>query len=644
MADATGAPDAARRNPAQPPAYLSLIINAVVLYYMWSMMSGNKGSGSAGKTENETAVVEMATPTASPSAAAVDPSSPFYMLELLKESSSGKKKVMPELQFYEDDRLARLETAKAGAKALHNVWPMGTPLDLFVYLSESPNPVTHFTSASKQTGWIADAAGAEDIAVDAAGNTITAGAAAPVMANETFDGLVTAAASASTAVVGSDSGGDAAAPAALLWHQPGLAYDWQDSNSREQHFNVTLPSSLQHNGSLYAHVYVCAMGASPDPSSSRYNSARVIHVVHPMVRYLKARPKKHKVNLLSGEGDEDGKQQQKVAAWGIGAASDDSGSEAGTVVAGDKPDAASSTSASATEQPILSYFKPTLHLQLVVDHTKYPSTQIPPHVLATIDADPSLGGYKPPLYINEFWMQTHHLSGPLNETVRVVPLTISYSPQSMWKWALQAQMQVSWDTQTAMGASQEGDSDMIKSIITDANPYLLAVTGIVSVLHMLFEFLAFKNDISFWRANKSMEGLSVRSLTINFFQMLIITLYLFENETSYMVLFTQVIGLAIEVWKLRKAISVSLSWAKGKWLPSIDFADKDEAYASSRTKEYDDIATHHMLVILGPMVVGYAAYSLYYDRHRSWYSWILTSAVNYVYLFGFVQVRSRAVD
>jgi hypothetical protein len=30
-----------------------------------------------------------------------------------------------------------------------------------------------------------------------------------------------------------------------------------------------------------------------------------------------------------------------------------------------------------------------------------------------------------------------------------------------------------------------------------------------------------------------MEGLSVRSITVNFVQMLIITLYLFENETSW---------------------------------------------------------------------------------------------------------------
>jgi hypothetical protein len=103
-----------------------------------------------------------------------------------------------------------------------------------------------------------------------------------------------------------------------------------------------------------------------------------------------------------------------------------------------------------------------------------------------------------------------------------------------------------------------------------------------------------------------------------------------------MILFTQVTGLAIEIWKLRKAMSVSLTW--NGWKPSIVLADKDEKYATSRTKEYDDIATHHMLIVLAPLVVGYAIYSLFYDRHRSWYSWLVTSAVNYVYMFGFVQL------
>ena len=42
------------------------------------------------------------------------------------------------------------------------------------------------------------------------------------------------------------------------------------------------------------------------------------------------------------------------------------------------------------------------------------------------------------------------------------------------------------------------DLDEIKRIIVETEPWLLALTAVVSVLHTIFEFLAIKNDISFW--------------------------------------------------------------------------------------------------------------------------------------------------
>lgn len=44
-------------------------------------------------------------------------------------------------------------------------------------------------------------------------------------------------------------------------------------------------------------------------------------------------------------------------------------------------------------------------------------------------------------------------------------------------------------------ASTERESDLIKEILFDTDPWLLAVTGVVSLLHSVFDFLAFKNDI-----------------------------------------------------------------------------------------------------------------------------------------------------
>lgn len=63
--------------------------------------------------------------------------------------------------------------------------------------------------------------------------------------------------------------------------------------------------------------------------------------------------------------------------------------------------------------------------------------------------------------------------------------------------------------------TQEGESDDFKRVLIEGNPYLLAITFCVSLLHTAFDFLAFKNDIGFWKNNKSMEGLAARSIVIN---------------------------------------------------------------------------------------------------------------------------------
>lgn len=66
-----------------------------------------------------------------------------------------------------------------------------------------------------------------------------------------------------------------------------------------------------------------------------------------------------------------------------------------------------------------------------------------------------------------------------------------------------------------------------------------------------------------------------------------------------------------------------------------------ESYAKSKTKEYDTIATDHLLYVVAPLVFGYSAYSLVQGRHKGWYSWILSSLVGFIYAFGFVMMTPQ---
>lgn len=68
----------------------------------------------------------------------------------------------------------------------------------------------------------------------------------------------------------------------------------------------------------------------------------------------------------------------------------------------------------------------------------------------------------------------------------------------------------------------------------------------------------FSADIQFWNKNKSMEGLSAKSVIVSFICQLIVFLYLLDNDTSWMILISSGIGCCIEFWKIGKAMHIEV--------------------------------------------------------------------------------------
>jgi len=56
-----------------------------------------------------------------------------------------------------------------------------------------------------------------------------------------------------------------------------------------------------------------------------------------------------------------------------------------------------------------------------------------------------------------------------------------------------------------------------------------------------------------------MVGLSFRSLVMNIFTQTVIFLYLLDNETSWMVIISNAVGLVIEIWKIHKVVNIHVS-------------------------------------------------------------------------------------
>jgi len=250
------------------------------------------------------------------------------------------------------------------------------------------------------------------------------------------------------------------------------------------------------------------------------------------------------------------------------------------------------------------------------------------------------GNYYPIVYGNDFWLLNEELM-IINDTVDVLMLDMLFDPISFWKWSMYAQMEESLKMEKNLMGTSDGESENFKRILIDNNPYVLGMTVIITLLHNVLDILAFKNDIQFWRNKKSMEGLSIRTIYINIACNFIILLYLMDNDTSWMILFSVFLGLVIEVWKLNKAVHISIDYTVkfGFKIPYLIFTDKN-SYVSA-TKEHDLTAMKYLYYAAYPTIGLYALYSLYYDSHRSWYSWTISTLAGCVYTFGFIMMTPQ---
>ena len=168
------------------------------------------------------------------------------------------------------------------------------------------------------------------------------------------------------------------------------------------------------------------------------------------------------------------------------------------------------------------------------------------------------------------------------------------------------------------------DSEMeeVRRMFAETDSRLLVVTVVVSIVHLLFDVLAFGHDIRFWRGLKSTKGVSVRTIGIGLVMEVIVFLYLWDSGTSVLVLFTVGGSVLVNLWKLWHARTLHRTATVKASSSQDDDVEMDEEEMSS---EFDAIASRYMVMLLGPPIVGYAAFSLIYMQQMSWQSWMLES-------------------
>ncbi|XP_062549205.1 putative lipid scramblase CLPTM1 [Armigeres subalbatus] len=408
-------------------------------------------------------------------------------------------------------------------------------------------------------------------------------------------------------------------PSALIWLQEDLMYgDWYGGRDGDGIYtiNTQIKASerLMNNGSIYLHTYVTRAGKSPNPAAGEDFAGKYMGYAAGMLSKYKKIKRVKTHNLLAGDKEKFEKELDNALV----------------------------------EDRIVAHWHPNLTINLVTDQTNWVKGSVPPPLDEYVKFLPGAQTYLPIVFYNDYWNMLREYQ-PINETTPVLQLNLCYQPLSLFKWQLYAAqtMRNKWTNNIfgealAGGTESDEDQDSLKETLLETNPYLLGITIAVSILHSIFELLAFKNDIQFWKDRKSLEGLSVRSVFFNVFQSLIVLLYVLDNETNFMIKVSCFIGLGIEVWKIQKVVNININKEDLMFgfLPRISFSDKG-SYVESSTRQYDNMAFKYLGWACFPLLIAYGIYSVIYHEHKGWYSFVLNMLYGYLLTFGFIMMTPQ---
>ncbi|XP_065484465.1 lipid scramblase CLPTM1L [Caloenas nicobarica] len=367
--------------------------------------------------------------------------------------------------------------------------------------------------------------------------------------------------------------------------------DFDIESKFERTVNVSVPKKTRNNGTLYAYIFLHHAGILP------WHDGKQVHIVSPLTTYMV--PKPEEINLLTGES-----ATQQIEA---------------------------EKQTSALDEPV-SHWRSRLTLNVMVEDFVFDGSSLPADVhryMKMVQLGKTVH-YLPILFIDQLSNRVKDLM-VINRSTTELPLTVSYDKISLGKLRFWIHMQDAVYSLQQFGFSEK-DADEVKGIFVDTNLYFLALTFFVAAFHLLFDFLAFKNDISFWKKKRSMIGMSTKAVLWRCFSTVVIFLFLLDEQTSLLVLIPAGIGAVIELWKVKKALKMTIKWQGLR--PKIQFGTYNDS--EKKTEEYDAQAMKYLSYLLYPLCIGGAGYSLLNVKYKSWYSWLINSFVNGVYAFGFL--------
>ena len=445
------------------------------------------------------------------------------------------------------------------------------------------------------------------------------------------------------------------------------AFDVKLGDAHEE--EVTVPAAAfgtRANGTLYAHVLMYPSKGKARLQNATHPSGEPLavtsapitkHLTHARRNYTMllgdwtaSTPSSETGSLGSPEDASSNMTCDAASGGGDGETDDDAGdggSCAAPEVTAENAAARDDVKYHIEDGALVTHIRPRLSVFVVGSPPTFPRSQPPPDItIHPVHAPKELAqrgyrvAYRPLVAVDEFTITRREYAVMDPDPARADPtMTVNVRPLNIGLFRMMSQMVHSMDMMQNNFGMSESDLDELKEMFTGQDWRYLALTFGVSILHSWFAFLAFKNDIGFWKQKSNLEGLSVRTQWTSFVCQLIIFANLMDRgQSSWIIVGEMGVSVCIEGWKVTKFLARDGVFHR---LLGVGAKALDKSQMQKDTELYDKRAMRFLSYLLYPVVAAYGGYSLFYHPQRSWRSWVLRTLANGVYMFGFIAMTPQ---
>eukprot|EP00756_Hemistasia_phaeocysticola_P059196 Hpha_TRINITY_DN3591_c0_g2::TRINITY_DN3591_c0_g2_i1::g.25678::m.25678 len=165
--------------------------------------------------------------------------------------------------------------------------------------------------------------------------------------------------------------------------------------------------------------------------------------------------------------------------------------------------------------------------------------------------------YMPPVYLTAMGLanEDHHV---LHQGVEWLPLKVTVEATQLARWLLLNHYESALpNTMRQLGMS-ESDLSEVRQMIVGTNVWVFLATIMLSILHIVFETLALRSDVHFWKDLRSLRGIAISTLFYDLVAQMVIFLHLYDENATIIILGPMFAFMGIQVWKCWLATGFSL--------------------------------------------------------------------------------------